>query len=287
MSSSHRRIERLARGESGVRPDRKRRRRPGWGNAAILRTAALVIGMYLLVRLLWFAHFLVLVAFLGVLFGLAVSAGVDRLQRWRIPRGLGAALIVLSFFGVLVGFGAWMAPTLRAQSAEIRRRMPDAIDRIEAWMNTHRSGFLGLIVNSIAGGRSAQTCGEMAQSHTNRAPAGTVARNSRPAGGWHSNASRVRCRRLTAPIQRIASESSAAADQRRTGADSRNGKDRRTTCVIARRMLAGALPAARPRATVPVVQSGWHSTCHARRAPSRVRSASRLADDPVIRSSSR
>ena len=151
MSSSHRRIERLARGESGVGPDRKRRRRPGWGNAAILRTAALVIGMYLLVRLLWFAHFLVLVAFLGVLFGLAVSAGVDRLQQWRVPRGLGAALIVLSFFGVLVGFGAWMAPTLREQSAEIRQRMPDAIDRIESWMNTHRSGFLGIVVNSIAG----------------------------------------------------------------------------------------------------------------------------------------
>jgi predicted PurR-regulated permease PerM len=151
MSSSHRQIERLARSESGGRPDRKRRRRPGWGNAAILRTAALVIGMYLLVRLLWFAHFLVLVAFLGILFGLAVSAGVDRLQRWRVPRGLGAALIVLSFFGILVGFGAWMAPTLREQSAEIRRRMPDAIDRIEAWMNTHRSGFLGIVVNSVAG----------------------------------------------------------------------------------------------------------------------------------------
>lgn len=107
--------------------------------------------MYLLVRLLWFAHFLVLVAFLGVLFGLAVSAGVDRLQSWRIPRGLGAALIVLSFFGVLVGFGAWMAPTLREQSAEIRRRMPDAIDRIQAWMNTHRSGLLGMVVTSVAG----------------------------------------------------------------------------------------------------------------------------------------
>jgi predicted PurR-regulated permease PerM len=151
MSSSHRRIERLPRDASGGRPDRTRRRRPGWGNAAILRTAALVIGMYLLVRLLWFAHFLVLVAFLGILFGLAVSAGVDQLQRWRIPRGLGAALVVLSFFGVLVGFGAWMAPTLREQSAEIRRRMPDAIDRIETWMNTHRSGFLGIVVNSVAG----------------------------------------------------------------------------------------------------------------------------------------
>lgn len=149
--SSHRRIERTARGESGTAAHRKRRRRPGWGNAAILRTAALVIGMYLVVRLLWFVHFLVLVTFLGVLFGLAVSAGVDRLERFKIPRGLGAGLIVLSFFGILVGFGAWMAPTLREQSTELRRRMPQAIDRIEAWMNSHRSGFIGMIVNSVAG----------------------------------------------------------------------------------------------------------------------------------------
>src|SRR6185503_4853047 len=116
-----------------------------------MRTAALVIGMYLLVQLVWFAHFLFLVAFLGVLFGLAVAAGVDRLQAWRIPRGVGAAMIVVAFFGLLFGFGAWMAPTLHEQSIELRRRLPDAIDRVETWMNTHRTGVLGLLVNSIAG----------------------------------------------------------------------------------------------------------------------------------------
>ena len=45
----------------------------GWRSRDIVRTAALVIGMYLLVQLLWFANKLVLVAFLGVLFGLAVK----------------------------------------------------------------------------------------------------------------------------------------------------------------------------------------------------------------------
>ena len=115
-----------------------------------MRTAALVIGMYLVVQLVWFAHFLFLVAFLGVLFGLAVAAGVDQLERFHIRRGAGAAIIVIAFFGVLVGFGALMAPTLHDQSIELKRRLPDAIDRVEMWMNTHRTGFLGLIVNSIS-----------------------------------------------------------------------------------------------------------------------------------------
>ena len=126
-------------------------RRTGWDNSAIMRTAALVIGMYLVVQLVWFAHFLFLVAFLGILFGLAIATGVDQLQdRWRVPRGIGAASIVIAFFGLLVGFGAWVAPTLQEQSVEIRKRLPLAIDRIEEWMSTHRTGFIGMLVNSLA-----------------------------------------------------------------------------------------------------------------------------------------
>ena len=134
-----------------LRPRRPRHpKAPGFRSADVLRTAALVIGMYLLVRLVEFAHPLFLTAFLGILFGLAVSAGVDRLQRWRIPRGAGAALIVLGFFGMLVGFGAWMAPTLHTQGIELRRRLPDAIDRVEAWVNRRRTGLLGMVLSGLS-----------------------------------------------------------------------------------------------------------------------------------------
>src|SRR5215217_2691659 len=117
-----------------VRRARVRRRQAGWRNADILRTATLVIGLYLLIRLVKFAHPLFLTAFLGILFGLAVSSGVDKLSRWRLPRGASAALIVVAFFGLLVGFGAWMAPTLHRQGIELRRQLPDAIDRVETWI---------------------------------------------------------------------------------------------------------------------------------------------------------
>ncbi|MEP6493268.1 MAG: AI-2E family transporter [bacterium] len=129
---------------------RRRPRRPGWGNSDVLRTAALVIAMYLVVQLLWFANGLVITAFLGVLFGLAVSSGVDLLARWRIPRGVGAAAIVIGFFGALVGFGAWMAPTLHTQGIELRRRLPDAIDRVEQWIDARQSGLLGMVTSITA-----------------------------------------------------------------------------------------------------------------------------------------
>ena len=72
------------------------------------------MALYVGARLFWVANPLFFTAFLGVLFGLAVASGVDHLQRFRIPRGAAAALIVLSFFALLFAFGAWMAPTIRS-----------------------------------------------------------------------------------------------------------------------------------------------------------------------------
>src|SRR5206468_1786171 len=99
----------------------------------------------------WFANALFLTAFIGILFGLAVSSGVDHLTRWRIPRGIGAALVVITFLGLLVGFGAWVAPTIRAQSVELRHRLPESIDRLEAWANRHNAGLIGIILSPAAG----------------------------------------------------------------------------------------------------------------------------------------
>ena len=131
------------------RQQRVRSRQIGWGSADVLRTAALVIAMYIIARLLWFANLLFLTAFIGILFGLAVSSGAERLTRWGVRRGVGAALIVIAFIGLLVGFGAWLAPTIHAQGLELRRRLPDAIDRFDEWVNARRQGFVGLVFDGL------------------------------------------------------------------------------------------------------------------------------------------
>ena len=109
-----------------------------------------MITIYLGLQLFWVARALFIAVFLGILFGIAVSGGTDRLQKWRIPRGVGAPLIVLSFFGLLAGFGAWMAPTLRDQGAELRVKLPEAVDRVEDWVNRRQGGMLGSLLSGQA-----------------------------------------------------------------------------------------------------------------------------------------
>ena len=133
----------------------RRSRQMGWRSQDVLRVAALVIGIYLAIRLLWFAYPLVFATFLGVLFGLAVSSGVDRLERFRIPRGMAAALIVFTFIGLLGGVIAWSAPTLRQQFGELRAKLPQAIDNVDQWIESQRGGMLGALLGGAAAGGGA------------------------------------------------------------------------------------------------------------------------------------
>ena len=122
-----------------------------------MRAAAAVIGMYLVIRLIWVAQTVFLTAFLGVLFGLAVSAGVDWVRaRIRLPRGLLAAIIVLGSAGAIVGFFAISGPVLATQSRELRTKLPEAIDKIDSWIQARQGGFLGSLVG---GGSSSSTAG--------------------------------------------------------------------------------------------------------------------------------
>jgi len=154
------------------RRDVRHGRQVGWRSRDVVRAAGLVLAMYLALKLLWFANALFLVTFLGVLFAIAISAGVDRLERLRIPRGAGAALIILSFFAVLIGFGAWLAPTLREQGAELRQKLPEAVDRAEQWMNRRQTGFFGILLG-----------GGLANRPSTAAPSQPTGATTTPAGG--------------------------------------------------------------------------------------------------------
>jgi predicted PurR-regulated permease PerM len=151
----------------------RRHRTVGWRSRDIARAAALTLAVYWMARLFWIANPLFLTAFLGILFGLAVSAGVNRMDRLRIPRGAKAGLIVLSFIGALVLFGVAVAPTLREQGAELQRKIPESIDRLERWIEEKHGGSLGMVLPAEPSSSTTQPAATPAQPSTLRERLGT------------------------------------------------------------------------------------------------------------------
>lgn len=117
-----------------------------WQSRDVLRVAAVIIGAWAAAQLVWATRALVLTTFLGVLFGIAVAAGTDRLEHLRIRRGLGAPLIVLAFLALLGAFGTWIGPTVRDQSVELRTRLPEAIDKLENWIESSGGGVISTVL---------------------------------------------------------------------------------------------------------------------------------------------
>jgi len=114
--------------------------RRAWPTRDILRILAIIAGFYIALQLLWVGQSVVLLTFLGVLFGIALTAGVDWLERRRVPRGVGAVLIVLGFLGILFGIGAATAPSITSQLRELKTQLPEAITKIQRWVRERQQG---------------------------------------------------------------------------------------------------------------------------------------------------
>jgi predicted PurR-regulated permease PerM len=123
----------------------------------VVRMLALIFGFYVAVRLLWIAHPVIFLFFLGVLFGLPIAQGADWLEKRRIPRGIGVAIILTVFLGLLIGGSVGMAPILRAQSKELQDRLPEALDKIDAWLGHRANGVLGILFNQESTGEDVGT----------------------------------------------------------------------------------------------------------------------------------
>ncbi len=116
----------------------------GWRSRDILRATLIVAGVYIALQALWVGRSVFLLGFFGVLLGLTLSAGVDHLQRYRIPRGLGAAMLVLAVAGALIGLGFLTAPQIGSQMREVRDQLPQAIDEVRGWVERRVGGITDL-----------------------------------------------------------------------------------------------------------------------------------------------
>jgi predicted PurR-regulated permease PerM len=142
----------------------------GWKARDVLRAVAIVAGFYIALQLLWVGRSVVLLTFLGVLFGIALTAGVNWLERRRVPRGVGAVFIVLLFLGTLAGLGTLTAPSISNQLRQLKTQLPEAIGKIQTWLQERQAG-----VN--------QVLDQMAPQNADTGQGGAQARRGRPGEG--------------------------------------------------------------------------------------------------------
>jgi predicted PurR-regulated permease PerM len=118
----------------------------GWRTRDVARVAIVVLlvaaGGWVIFR----AHNLIFVAYIGMLLGIAVSAGAARLRQFGIGQGLGAALIVAASVALLIGFGAWTGPTVRTQYRELKQRLPEAFVKLDRWLGQRQAGVVGSLL---------------------------------------------------------------------------------------------------------------------------------------------
>ena len=107
-----------------------------------VRSAALaLIALAASLHTLHWASAVFIPLLLGLLLSYALTPLVDRLQRWRLPRALGAALALLA---VLAGLGS-MAWSLSDDASALVASLPEAADKVRDGLRTRRNAPEGAI----------------------------------------------------------------------------------------------------------------------------------------------
>lgn len=93
----------------------------------LVATAALVVGLLAL----WHVADFIFLAFGAILFAVLLSAPAGWINtRTRMPYKLALALVIIVFFGLLIGGGWLFAPRVSEQFSELATYLPQAVDRV-------------------------------------------------------------------------------------------------------------------------------------------------------------
>jgi predicted PurR-regulated permease PerM len=102
-----------------------------------MRNAALtVLAVIAVVLLLQYAQSVFIPLVLGLLISYALDPAVTRMERLRIPRALGAGVLILA----LLGGGGYMLYQLRTQAQQIIQQLPEGARRLRYVLEQQRGG---------------------------------------------------------------------------------------------------------------------------------------------------
>lgn len=97
----------------------------------------------LLALLAWQLLDLFLLVFGAIIVAIALRALASKLERYlRVPSRWSVLVALLIVIASLVGLGWMVGDPLAEQLVRLRERIPNAVNALVAWMNSHRAGLL-------------------------------------------------------------------------------------------------------------------------------------------------
>jgi predicted PurR-regulated permease PerM len=160
---------------------------PRWRSSDILRVTAIVVGVCLALVLLWEVQDVVFLAFMGVLFGLALSGAADLAERkLRVPRTVAAPIILILVLASIVGLTSLAAPQVASQVREVRTQVPQVVGTVRRWVKTQAGG-----VSKMLGDTTEKTQRTQQTQKSQSGAAGTASVEKSPAPPSATSASSV------------------------------------------------------------------------------------------------
>ena len=124
---------------------------PAWRSRDVLRVTGLVLGVYLALRLFWVAQEIFFLAFIGLLFGLTLSAAAGWARaRVGIPRAVAAPAILLLVLAGIAGLGSIAAPQVSSQLRQVQSQVPQVAAKIRGWVETKAGGVTEMLSDSTS-----------------------------------------------------------------------------------------------------------------------------------------
>lgn len=105
---------------------------------------ALFISLYIL----WQIRQVVLLIFAAVILATILNRVVKFLQRYRIKRGIGIALAVVSLIAIVVGFFALVVPQIVEQLQQLVDLLPQIVARVQSWNAWLKNAIPGQILDN-------------------------------------------------------------------------------------------------------------------------------------------
>jgi predicted PurR-regulated permease PerM len=107
----------------------------GRTSSASTAVAVWILASLALIAALYLAHAFFVPLLFGILISYALRPVVDWFERYRMPRALGAALVVT----VLVGSASWMTFSLSGEANAIIEKLPDAARKLRHHLSVFRT----------------------------------------------------------------------------------------------------------------------------------------------------